>query len=155
MDKIKEYIQPIDLNKHVDTFHHKIKSEFINSINNIYNDEIKKYDDLMCLIIQLPIVKKIIDENIMLKEKIEIFEKKQSDKPDNSEIVTLEISDKPILNSFLDIEKIPYNENDEDDDDEDEDEDEEEDEDDDEEDDDNNRASRHAVSSRRHRCHCR
>ena len=59
------------------SFQHKIKSEFINSISNIYNDEIKKYDDLMCLIIQLPFVTKIINENIMLKEKLEIFEKKQ------------------------------------------------------------------------------
>ena len=55
MDKIKEYLPPIDLNKYVDGFQHRIKSEFINSINNIYNDEIKKYDDLMCLIIQLPV----------------------------------------------------------------------------------------------------
>ena len=43
MEQIKEYIPPIDLNKYVDGFQHRIKSEFINSINNIYNDEIKKY----------------------------------------------------------------------------------------------------------------
>ena len=106
--------QPNNINNYIEEFQTNINNEFKKYLVKIYNEEFKAYDDIINIITQLPLVKNIIDENIMLKQKLEIFEKKEYDKQDKSEIVTLEISDKPIVNSFLDIEKIPYNEEEDD-----------------------------------------
>ena len=68
--------QPSNLNKYVEEFNTKMKEEFSNSLTKIYNDDMKKYDDIINIIIQLPFVKRIIEENNSLREKLnrELFD---------------------------------------------------------------------------------
>ena len=45
--------QPSNLNKYVEEFNTKMKEEFSNSLTKIYNDDMKKYDDIINIIIRM------------------------------------------------------------------------------------------------------
>ena len=99
--------QPSNLNKYVEEFNTKMKEEFSNSLTKIYNDDMKKYDDIINIIIQLPFVKRIIEENNSLREKLNILGKSS----DDTEPIKLEISDKPVTTSYIDLDKISFSQN--------------------------------------------
>ena len=52
MENHTQLTQPSNLNKYVDEFHTKMKEEFSNSLIKIYNDDMKKYDDIINIFIQ-------------------------------------------------------------------------------------------------------
>lgn len=113
-----EYIQSNanNLNVYVDEFHTRMKTEFLSCISKIYHDEINVYSDIIEMIVKLPFIKKIIDENNELKRRINELEK-------NTAEIKLEIHDKPIVKNIVNIETIPFGNtvsDDDDDDDEDE-----------------------------------
>ena len=97
--------QPSNLNKYVEELNTKMKEEFTNTLTKIYNDDMKKYDDIINIIIQLPFVKRIIEENNSLREKLKTLDQSS----DNVESIKLEISDKPISTSYVDLDKITFN----------------------------------------------
>ena len=99
--------QPSNLNKYVEELNTKMKEEFTNTLTKIYNDDMKKYDDIINIIIQLPFVKRIIEENNSLREKLKNLDQSSN----NVESIKLEISDKPISTSYVDLDKITFNQN--------------------------------------------
>jgi hypothetical protein len=101
-----EYIQmkPNNIDVYVNEFHTCIKSEFEKSINKMYNEEINVYRDFIETIVKLPFIQVIIEENKTLKAKLQLLE----DNNNNSNSVKLEIIDKHVPKTVLDIENIPF-----------------------------------------------
>ena len=99
-----EYIQmkPNNIDVYVNEFHTRIKYEFEKSINKMYNEEINVYRDFIETIVKLPFIQLIIEENKTLKAKLQLLEE------NNSNHVKLEIIDKPVSKTVLDIENIPF-----------------------------------------------
>ena len=92
-----------NLSKYIDELHERMKANFEFTLNKIYIEEIEKYKEVIEIITKLPFVQCIIQENNELKEKIKYFESITQNN------VKLEISDKSIETSYLDIEKIKFN----------------------------------------------
>jgi hypothetical protein len=101
-----EYIQskPNNIDVYVNEFHTRIKTEFEKSINKIYNEELGIYREVIETIVKLPFIQEIIEENKTLKAKLKVLEE-----ADN--VVKLEIFDKPVSKTLLDVEKIPFSTN--------------------------------------------
>ena len=98
-----EYIQskPNNIDVYVNEFHTRIKTEFEKSINKIYNEELSVYRQVIETVVKLPFIQEIIEENKTLKAKL-----KNLEEADN--IVKLEIFDKPVSKTLLDVETIPF-----------------------------------------------
>jgi len=98
-----EYIQskPNNIDVYVNEFHTRIKTEFEKSINKIYNEELSVYRQVIETVVKLPFIQEIIEENKTLKAKL-----KKLEEADN--IVKLEIFDKPVSKTLLDVETIPF-----------------------------------------------
>ena len=75
--------QPSNLNKYVEELNTKMKEEFTNTLTKIYNDDMKKYDDIINIIIQLPFVKRIIEENNSLREKLKNLDQSSNNDDEN------------------------------------------------------------------------
>ena len=103
-----EYTQksPIELSKYVEDYHTSVKKEFEIVLTNIYNDEINKYSEIIEHIVRLPFVQAIVDENKRLKE--HIIQLQQNTQVDNNETtrVVLEISDKPVTQTYQDMDEV-------------------------------------------------
>jgi hypothetical protein len=110
-----EYIQmkPNNIDVYVNEFHTCIKYEFEKSINKMYNEEINVYRDFIETIVKLPFIQVIIEENKTLKAKLQLLEENNN----SSNSVKLEIIDKPVSKTVLDIENIPFDTNNDDEDD--------------------------------------
>ena len=98
-----EYIQskPNNIDVYVNEFHTRIKTEFEKSINKIYNEELSVYRQVIETVVKLPFIQEIIEENKTLKAKLKVLEE-----ADN--VVKLEIFDKPVSKTLLDVETIPF-----------------------------------------------
>ncbi len=98
-----EYIQskPNNIDVYVNEFHTRIKTEFEKSINKIYNEELSVYRQVIETVVKLPFIQEIIEENKTLKAKL-----KKLEEADN--VVKLEIFDKPVSKTVLDVETIPF-----------------------------------------------
>ena len=101
-----EYIQskPNNIDVYVNEFHTRIKTEFEKSINKIYNEELSVYRQVIETVVKLPFIQEIIEENKALKAKLKVLE-------DADNVVKLEIFDKPVSKTLLDVEKIPFSTN--------------------------------------------
>ena len=103
-----EYTQksPIELSKYVEDYHTSVKKEFEIVLTNIYNDEINKYSEIIEHIVRLPFVQAIVEENKRLKE--HIIQLQQNTQVDNNETtrVVLEISDKPVTQTYQDMDEV-------------------------------------------------
>jgi len=97
-------MKPNNIDVYVNEFHTCIKSEFEKSINKMYNEEINVYRDFIETIVKLPFIQVIIEENKTLKAKLQLLE----DNNNNSNSVKLEIIDKHVPKTVLDIENIPF-----------------------------------------------
>ncbi len=111
-----EYTQktPNNLSKYVDDFHISVKKEFETALTNIYTSEINKYSDIIEHIVKLPFVQAIVDENIRLKEdilRLHEISRKHENRLDNKQVV-LEISDKPIEQSYQNMDDVVLNHHD-------------------------------------------
>ena len=109
-----EYIQktPNDLSKYVDKFHTSVKTEFELALTNIYHNEINKYSDMIEHIIQLPFVQAIVHENTRLKEDILKLQQTSDvdlNKKNEQGQVVLEIYDKPITQSYQNMDEVVVN----------------------------------------------
>ena len=98
-----EYIQskPNNIDVYVNEFHTRIKTEFEKSINKIYNEELSVYRQVIETVVKLPFIQEIIEENKTLKAKLKVLE-------EGDNVVKLEIFDKPVSKTLLDVEKIPF-----------------------------------------------
>ena len=104
-----EYIQmkPNNIDVYVNEFHTCIKSEFEKSINKMYKEEINVYRDFIEIIVKLPFIQLIIEENKTLKAKLHLLEC-NNDNNNNNNYVKLEIIDKYVSKTVLDIENIQF-----------------------------------------------
>ena len=113
------YKTPNNLSKYVDDFHISVKKEFETALTNIYTSEINKYSDIIEHIVKLPFVQAIVDENIRLKEDISRLRgisRNTENHVDNKQVV-LEISDKPVQQSYQNMDDVVLEHHDSDEDD--------------------------------------
>ena len=85
-----------NIEKHIESFHEKIKPIFESSISDIYNNELKYYSDIIEIIYKIPFVVNLIEENKNLKDIIKKMETQL-----NSGNIRLEINDKHINNQDI------------------------------------------------------
>ena len=112
-----EYTQksPIELSKYIEDYHTSVKKEFEIVLTDIYNNEINKYSDIIEHIVRLPFVQAIVEENKRLKEQVTKLQ--QNLDVDNNETthVVLEISDKPVTQTYQNMDDVILNHADSDD----------------------------------------